>query len=120
RDVFATVEEVASTSAAVVVMTYWNPVERHGVDRFAREVADAGGVGVITPDLIPDEAAEWLQAVDVAGVDPVFLVAPSSTDERIKAVADVSRGFIYAASTMGVTGAREKVSDRAAELVRRV
>ena len=101
-------------------MTYWNPVERYGVDRFARDLADAGGCGAITPDLTPDEAGEWIDAARAADVDTVFLVAPSSTDERIALTAKASRGFLYAASTMGVTGAREAVADTAAALVARV
>jgi tryptophan synthase alpha chain len=100
-------------------MTYWNPVERYGVERFARDLAAAGGCGVITPDLLPEESAPWRTAADAAAIDPVFLVAPSSTDQRITATARVCRGFLYAASTMGVTGAREAVSGRAAELVAR-
>ena len=119
-DVLATVEAVARTGAATVVMSYWNPVERYGVTRFATELAAAGGAGVITPDLTPEEAGPWLAATADAGVDPVFLVAPSSTDARIARVAEVSRGFVYAASTMGVTGARDQVSDRAESLVARV
>jgi tryptophan synthase alpha chain len=119
-DVLATVEAVARTGAATVVMSYWNPVERYGVTRFATELAAAGGAGVITPDLTPEEAGPWLAATADAGVDPVFLVAPSSTDARIVRVAEVSRGFVYAASTMGVTGARDQVSDRAESLVARV
>jgi tryptophan synthase alpha chain len=111
---------VASTGAATVVMSYWNPVERYGVTRFATELAAAGGAGVITPDLTPEEAGPWLAATADAGVDPVFLVAPSSTDARIVRVAEVSRGFVYAASTMGVTGVRDQVSDRAESLVARV
>jgi tryptophan synthase alpha chain len=120
KDVLHTVEAVAADGAAAVVMTYWNPVERYGVDRFARDLAAAGGAGVITPDLIPEEAGDWLAAVDAHGLDPVFLVAPSSTDERIDLVARTNRGFIYAASTMGVTGTREAVSDLAPKLVARV
>ena len=119
-DVLATVEAVARTGAATVVMSYWNPVERYGVTRFATELAAAGGAGVITPDLTPEEAGPWLAATADAEVDPVFLVAPSSTDARIARVAEVSRGFVYAASTMGVTGARDQVSDRAESLVARV
>lgn len=119
-DVLATVEAVARTGAATVVMSYWNPVERYGVARFATELAAAGGAGVITPDLTPEEAGPWLAATFDAGVDPVFLVAPSSTDARIARVAEVTRGFVYAASTMGVTGARDQVSDRAESLVARV
>jgi tryptophan synthase alpha chain len=118
--VLRTVEAVAASGAATLVMTYWNPVERYGVDRFARDLAASGGSGVITPDLIPEEAGPWLAAVESTGLDPVFLVAPSSTEERIAATAAVSRGFLYAASTMGVTGARDAVSDRAAALVARV
>ena len=78
-DVFRTVEAVASTGAPALVMTYWNPIERYGVDAFARDFAAAGGAGVITPDLIPDEAAGWLDAVGASKVDPIFLVAPSSS-----------------------------------------
>ncbi|MFL6238450.1 MAG: tryptophan synthase subunit alpha [Actinomycetes bacterium] len=118
--VLRTVEAVARTGVPTLVMTYWNPVERYGVDRFARDLSAAGGAGVITPDLLPEEAGPWLAAVGDAALDPVFLVAPSSTDERIAATAQVTRGFLYAASTMGVTGARDAVSDRAAELVARV
>jgi tryptophan synthase alpha chain len=117
--VLRTVEAVAALGVPTLVMTYWNPVERYGVDRFALDLAGAGGCGVITPDLLPEEGAAWLAAVDAAGIDPVFLVAPSSSDERIAATARASRGFVYAASTMGVTGARETVDDHAAELVRR-
>jgi tryptophan synthase alpha chain len=117
--VMRTAEAVAALGVPTLVMTYWNPVERYGVDRFARDLAAAGGCGVITPDLLPEESAAWLAAVDSASIDPVFLVAPSSSDERIAATARVCRGFLYAASTMGVTGARAAVSDRAAELVRR-
>jgi tryptophan synthase alpha chain len=119
-DVVATVEQVAATGAPTLVMTYWNPVERYGVDAFAAVLAKAGGAGVITPDLIPDEADAWLAAVDAAGIDPVFLVAPSSTPERIARVAAATRGFVYAASTMGVTGERSAVSRQAADLVARV
>ena len=120
KDVLHTVEAVAAAGAVAVVMTYWNPIERYGGERFARDLAAAGGVGVITPDLIPEEGGDWVAACDSAGLDPVFLVAPSSTDERIKLVGETNRGFIYAASTMGVTGVREAVSDRAPALVRRV
>jgi tryptophan synthase alpha chain len=100
-------------------MSYWNPVDRYGVDRFARDLASAGGVGVITPDLIPDEAAEWSSAARAQDIDTVFLVAPSSSDERIKLAVGACRGFVYAASTMGVTGARASVSTAAVTLVSR-
>ncbi len=119
-DVLRTVEAVAATGVPTLVMTYWNPVERYGVDRFAGDLAAAGGAGVITPDLVPEEAGPWLEATERAGLDPVFLVAPSSTDARIADIAAVTRGFVYAASTMGVTGARDAVADTAAALVARV
>ncbi|MDD9206843.1 tryptophan synthase subunit alpha [Georgenia sp. 10Sc9-8] len=119
KDVLHAVEEVAATGAAVVVMTYWNPVHRYGVDRFARDLAAAGGAGLITPDLVPDEAGEWLQAADAHDLDRIFLVAPSSTSERLAMTAAASRGFVYAASTMGVTGVRANVDDHARELVDR-
>jgi tryptophan synthase alpha chain len=100
-------------------MTYWNPVMHYGVEKFARDLSAAGGAGLITPDLIPDEAAEWIVASDRAGLDRVFLVAPSSTDARLRSTAEASRGFVYVASTMGVTGARATVSHAARTLVSR-
>jgi tryptophan synthase alpha chain len=122
-DVLDTVRSVASTGAPTLVMTYWNPIERYGPQRFAAGLAAVGGAGVITPDLTPDEAAgpgtDWLDATDAAGLDRVFLVAPSSTDDRLRFTAKHCRGFVYAASTMGVTGARESVGDAAARLVER-
>ncbi|WP_448062757.1 tryptophan synthase subunit alpha [Cellulomonas hominis] len=117
REVFGAVERIADSGAPVLVMTYWNPVLRYGVDAFARDLAAAGGAGLITPDLIPDEAAEWLTASDDHGLDRVFLVAPSSTPERLASTAAASRGFVYAASTMGVTGERATVGPRAEQLV---
>jgi len=119
RDAFRLVRAVAEAGAVPLVMTYWNPVLAYGVDAFARDLAAAGGAGLITPDLIPDEAAEWIEASDRHGLDRVFLVAPSSTPERLQLTARASRGFVYAASTMGVTGERASVGDRAEELVER-
>ncbi|KAA0101306.1 tryptophan synthase subunit alpha [Mycolicibacterium sp. P1-18] len=120
RDALAAVEAISNAGGNAVVMTYWNPVLRWGVEAFARDLASAGGLGLITPDLIPDEADEWIRVSDEHGLDRIFLVAPSSTPERLANTASVSRGFVYAASTMGVTGARDAVSDAAPELVRRV
>lgn len=119
-DVLRTVAAVAATGAPVLVMTYWNPVDRYGVDAFARDLAGAGGAGVITPDLTPEEAGPWLAAAGRYGLDPVFLVAPSSTDDRIARVVCACGGFVYAASVMGVTGARDAVDAAAATLVARV
>ncbi len=120
HDALRAVSAVADAGAAAVIMSYWNPVERYGVQRFAADLADAGGAGAITPDLIPDEAAPWLAASDEHGLDRVFLVAPSSSDTRIVSTAAASRGFVYAAAVMGVTGARTSVGTAAASLVRRV
>ncbi|MFV0494162.1 tryptophan synthase subunit alpha [Mycobacterium sp.] len=120
RDTLAAVEQITTAGGRAVVMTYWNPVLRYGVDAFARDLASAGGLGMITPDLIPDEAQSWLAAADEHELDRIFLVAPSSTPERLAATARASRGFVYAASTMGVTGARDAVSHTAPELVERV
>ncbi len=119
RDVLRAVEAVAAAGAVPVVMTYWNPIERYGVERFATDLAAAGGAGLITPDLIPEEAAEWIAAAERADLDRVFLVAPSSTDARLRSTTAASRGFVYVASTMGVTGARATVSDAARTLVAR-
>lgn len=123
-DVLATVRAVAGTGTPTLVMSYWNPIERYGVHRFAEGLAAAGGAGVITPDLTPDEAdtapSDWLAATDATGLDRVFLVAPSSTDARIRWTAEHCRGFVYAASTMGVTGARASVGAAAHHLVTRV
>ena len=84
RDVLRAVEAVAAAGAVPVVMSYWNPIERYGVERFATDLAAAGGAGAITPDLIPDEAAAWIAAAEAADLDRVFLVAPSSTDARLR------------------------------------
>ncbi len=118
-DVVRTVRAVAESGVPTLVMTYWNPVEQYGPERFAAELAEAGGAGVITPDLTPEEAEDWLSACERHGLAPVFLVAPSSPEERLRTVAGVSNGFVYVASTMGVTGARSAVSNRAEETVRR-
>ncbi|MCZ2824874.1 MULTISPECIES: tryptophan synthase subunit alpha [unclassified Modestobacter] len=118
-EVLRAVTAVADAGAVPVVMSYWNPIERYGVDRFADDLAAAGGAGAITPDLIPDEAGAWLAASDRVGLDRVFLVAPSSTDARLAATVAACRGFVYAASTMGVTGSRATVGDAAERLVAR-
>ncbi|MFC6089003.1 tryptophan synthase subunit alpha [Saccharothrix lopnurensis] len=120
RDLFGVVESVTSAGGRAVVMTYWNPVLAYGVDRFARDLAAAGGLGVITPDLVPDEAEEWIAASDAHDLDRIFLVAPSSSEERVAMTARSSRGFLYATSVMGVTGARDVVSSAAPALVERV
>jgi tryptophan synthase alpha chain len=120
RDAFAAVETVANSGTPAVVMTYWNLVERYGPDRFARDLSAAGGAGAITPDLTPDEAAEWISVSDDHGLDRIFLVSPSSTDERLTSTVAACRGWVYATSLMGVTGPRAQTSSAAPELVRRV
>jgi tryptophan synthase alpha chain len=118
-DVLRTVEAIAATGTPTLVMTYWNPVERYGVERFAADLANAGGAGLITPDLTPDSAGAWIAAADEHDLDKVFLVAPSSTDERLRYTADACRGFVYATAVMGVTGARASTSELAGPLVAR-
>lgn len=117
--VLDTVTQVCQAGATAVVMSYWNPIERYGVERFAARLQQAGGVGVITPDLTPEEAGPYIQATDDHGLSRIFLVAPSSTDDRISTVTSAATGFVYAASTMGVTGVRDQVGSAAADLVRR-
>lgn len=104
----------------VLLMTYFNPVIQYGVEKFAADLSAAGGAGLITPDLIPDEAAEWILASDKYNLDRVFLAAPSSTDERLAQTVSKSRGFVYAVSTMGITGARQDVDSAAQTLVTRL
>lgn len=121
HDVFTAVREIRSrVDVPALVMTYWNPVLQFGVDRFADELAAAGGSGLITPDITPDSAADWLAASERTGLDRVFLAAPTSSDERLHLAADTSRGFVYAVSTMGITGERKDVDTAARTLVSRL
>jgi tryptophan synthase alpha chain len=118
-DVLDTVSAIADAGTAALVMTYWNPVDQYGVDAFARDLANAGGAGLITPDLTPEESEPWLTASDRHGLDRVFLVAPSSTTERIAEITALCRGFVYAVSLMGITGTRDAVSVSAGGVVAR-
>ncbi|KAA0111787.1 tryptophan synthase subunit alpha [Mycolicibacterium sp. P1-5] len=120
RDTLRAVEAISAAGGHAVVMTYWNLMLHYGIDAWSRDLAAAGGLGMITPDLIPEEADEWLSAAEAHDLDRIFLVAPSSTPERLAKTVEASRGFVYAASTMGVTGARDAVSSAAPELVGRV
>jgi len=119
KDVLDTVEAISNAGTAALVMTYWNPVDHYGVDAFARDLSSAGGSGLITPDLTPEEAGAWPEVADAYGLDRVFLVAPSSPADRIAAITGLCRGFVYAASLMGITGTRDSVSGSAAALVQR-
>ncbi|MGW4893612.1 tryptophan synthase subunit alpha [Kitasatospora sp. NPDC004240] len=121
KDVLRTVREVAEAhpAAGVLVMTYWNPVERYGTARFAADLAAAGGVGCILPDLPVEESEEWRKAAEEHGLDTVFVVAPSSKDKRLAEVTAAGTGFVYAAAVMGVTGSRAQVGELAEDLVAR-
>lgn len=121
KDLFPAIADItSSTDKPVLVMTYWNPVVQYGVDRFAHDLKAAGGAGLITPDLIPDEAAEWMDAATRHGLENVFLAAPSSSNERLRRAAEQSHGFVYAVSTMGITGTRDDVDSAAKTLVERL
>lgn len=120
RDIFRAAEHLADAGRPCVLMSYWNIIEKYGVTAFARDLAGAGAAGVITPDLIPEEADEWFAASDDHGLDRIFLVSPSSTDDRIVSTAAACRGWLYATSVMGVTGTRAETSQAAPELVARV
>ena len=106
--------------AGLIVFSYLNPVLRMGLARFCAAVADAGVDGALITDLTVEEAGDYLRAMRVRDLATVFLAAPTSTDERLKRIADASRGFVYAVSRTGVTGAREEVAADARELVRRL
>lgn len=110
----------ARVDKPVVVMTYWNLVLQHGVEQFARELREAGGAGLITPDLVPDEGADWIAAADEYGLDRIFLAAPTSSDERLRMITERSRGFVYTVSTMGITGARSDIDAAARSLADRL
>lgn len=118
-DVLRVVEAVAATGTPTLVMTYWNPIEKYGVERFAQDLVNAGGAGLITPDLTPDFAPEWIAAADERDLDKVFLVAPSSTDERVAMTTAASRGFVYATGIMGVTGTKQATAAGVAPLIAR-
>ena len=120
EDVFRAVSAVAEAGALPVVMTYWNIVYQYGVEAFAKRLHESGGAGIITPDLIPDEAHDWIDAASRYDLGRIFLAAPSSTPERIATIVNASSGFVYAASTMGVTGTRDTVDSHARDLVERL
>jgi tryptophan synthase alpha chain len=121
RHAFEAVREISRASdVPVLCMTYYNPVVAYGVERFAADLAAAGGAGLITPDLVPEEAGEWLAASEASGLDRVFLAAPTSSDVRLERAAAQSRGFTYVVSTMGITGARTDVDEAARTLVARL
>jgi tryptophan synthase alpha chain len=116
--VFEAVSAVTkAVDTPVLVMTYWNPVMQYGVERFAKDLKESGGAGLITPDLIPDEANDWLRVSDLFDLDRVFLATPTSSADRMQRACELSRGFVYSVSTMGITGTRESVDDLAKKVV---
>jgi tryptophan synthase alpha chain len=121
RDTFTAVREITRrVDVPVLVMTYWNPVLQYGVDRYADDLAAAGGAGLITPDITPEAAGEWIAASRRTGLDRVFLAAPTSTDERLDLIVASSTGFVYTVSTMGITGERAQLDAAARTLVGRL
>lgn len=119
RDLMRVVRETTQAGATCVVMSYWNPILQYGPEKFAEDLAAAGGRGTIIPDLIPEEAARWQAAAKAHGLSNIMLVAPSSTNERLELTTSASRGFVYVTSHMGVTGAQSSVDSAAGELVKR-
>lgn len=121
RDTFTAVRAISErVDVPILVMTYWNPVLQYGVDRYADDLLAAGGAGLITPDITPDAAVEWIAASERTGLDRVFLAAPTSTDERLQVIAETSTGFVYTVSTMGTTGERAELDAAARTLVERL
>lgn len=121
RDLFDAVRRVTeAVDTPVLVMTYFNPVMQYGVDRFAADLAAAGGAGLITPDITPDAADEWIAASKRHGLDRVFLAAPTSSDERLRMIAEAGTGFVYTVSTMGITGERSSLDAAARTLTERL
>ena len=119
-DVLRTVREAhRATGKPILVMTYWKPIDRYGVERLTAELAEAGGAGCILPDLPVQESALWREHADKHGLATVFVVAPSSKDARLAEITAAGSGFVYAASLMGVTGTRETVGAQARDLVER-
>jgi len=120
-DVIRTVREAyRATGKPVLVMSYWNPIDKYGAERFSSELAEAGGAGCIVPDLPVQESALWRESAARHSLATIFVAAPSTTDERLRELTAAGSGFIYASALMGVTGVRESVSTAASSLVRRI
>ncbi len=107
-------------SAGLIVFSYYNPVLRFGLERFCLQAANCGVDGVLIIDMIVEEAAEYLNQLHHNGLKPIFLAAPTSSDHRLKMIAEVSDGFIYAISRVGITGAQQNLASDAARLVERL
>ena len=119
-DVLEIVSEITKLGVPVLVMTYWNPIEKFGVEKFTNALTKVGGAGLITPDLTIEESSAWLESAEKLNLAKVYVLAPSSSEERIKLVSSKCSGFIYAASLMGVTGVRAAMSNGASELVAKI
>jgi tryptophan synthase alpha chain len=119
-DCFELVKNLSTEQKPVLIMSYYSPIEKYGVDKFIANFSTAQGAGVITPDLTIEEGADWISGTNEKSIARVFVVAPSSTDKRLGQVLAQVTGFVYAASLMGVTGTREQISNQAEELVSRL
>jgi len=120
KEVMHVVKKVSENNKPVLTMSYWSPIEKWGIKKYVEEFKNSGGNGVITPDLPPDESDEWIDETDKQHIDRVFVVAPSTSEERLKLVSSKVTGFVYAASLMGVTGTRNQISQSAETLVTRL
>ncbi len=121
-DVLALARDIraARPDAGLIIFTYFNPILRYGLARFADHAAAVGADGVLVIDMIVEEAAEYLAEMDRVGLAPVFLAAPTSPDQRLQAIAAHSRGFVYAISRVGITGKQQSLTSDAAALVARI
>ncbi len=108
------------SKAGVIIFSYLNPILQFGLEKFGAAAADAGVDGVLVTDLPVEEAGDYLRTMKAHKLAPVFLAAPTSTDERLRAVAKRSRGFVYAISRTGITGTRQEVAGDARSLVQRL
>jgi tryptophan synthase alpha chain len=122
KDVLALAKELraARPKAGLIIFSYLNPILRYGLAKFADEAAEAGVDGVLLIDMIVEEAGEYLAEMERVNLAPIFLAAPTSPDERLKAIAAHSKGFIYAISRTGITGKQQNVAADAAALVERI
>jgi tryptophan synthase alpha chain len=121
KNLFEVIEKVREqTDVPILVMSYWNPIIRYGLEQFANRLKESGAQGIITPDLIPDEAEDWIEISERLSLERVFLAAPSSSGARVERVVGSSKGFVYAVSTMGITGERAKLDQLARSVVSRV
>lgn len=122
KDVLTLASEIrkARPTAGLIIFSYYNPILRYGLKKFADDAAAAGADGVLVTDMIVEEAAEYLAEMDRSGLAPVFLAAPTSPDERLEAIATHSKGFVYAISRTGITGKQQNLTGDAAALVSRI